>query len=69
MILKEDMHNERFEKYYKAQGILPQEEWTPFMEAMRTPLPTTFRVTGSRQWVTRLRCNLCAEEVSGQRGS
>lgn len=49
MILREDMHNERFEKYYKAQGILPPEEWEPFMDAMRAPLPTTFRVTGSRQ--------------------
>ncbi|KZT72023.1 S-adenosyl-L-methionine-dependent methyltransferase [Daedalea quercina L-15889] len=43
------MHNERFERYYKAQSILPDDEWDRFMEAMRTPLPTTFRVTGSRQ--------------------
>ena len=43
------MNNERFEKYYKAQGILSEDEWAPFMDAMRTPLPTTFRVTGSRQ--------------------
>ncbi|KAH9829989.1 cytosine-5--methyltransferase [Rhodofomes roseus] len=49
MIAKEDMHNERFERYYKAQRILPEDEWESFMEAMRTPLPTTFRVTGSRQ--------------------
>ena len=49
VILKEDMNNERFEKYYKAQGILSDDEWASFMDAMRTPLPTTFRVTGSRQ--------------------
>ena len=68
MILKEDMHNERFEKYYKAQGILPENEWTPFMDSMRAPLPTTFRVTGSRQWVALSRCNLCTEKGSGRRG-
>ncbi|KAH9931944.1 cytosine-5--methyltransferase [Fomitopsis serialis] len=43
------MHNERFERYYKTQKILPEGEWESFLEAMRTPLPTTFRVTGSRQ--------------------
>lgn len=45
------MHNERFEKYYKAQGILAGEEWEPFMDSMREALPTTFRVAGSRQLV------------------
>ncbi|KAI0088251.1 cytosine-5--methyltransferase [Irpex rosettiformis] len=49
IIEKEDMHNEKFEKYYKAQKILPECEWESFMESMRGPLPTTFRVTGSRQ--------------------
>lgn len=43
------MHNERFEKYYKAQNVLPEEEWSQFLETMRNPLPTTFRVAGSRQ--------------------
>lgn len=48
---KVDMHNERFEKYYKAQNILADDEWEAFLESMREPLPTTFRVTGSRQSV------------------
>lgn len=48
------MHNERFEKYYRAQNILPEDEWEAFMETMRNPLPTTFRVAGSRQYVLRL---------------
>ena len=43
------MHNDRFEKYYKAQDILSDAEWEPFLESMRNPLPTTFRVAGSRQ--------------------
>ncbi|EMD37062.1 hypothetical protein CERSUDRAFT_50963, partial [Gelatoporia subvermispora B] len=49
VVEKADMHNERFEKYYKAQNILPDDEWDKFLEAMRSPLPTTFRVAGSRQ--------------------
>ncbi|THG99492.1 hypothetical protein EW026_g2871 [Hermanssonia centrifuga] len=43
------MNNERFEKYYKAQNILPEDEWDQFLESLRAPLPTTFRVAGSRQ--------------------
>ncbi|TBU24699.1 S-adenosyl-L-methionine-dependent methyltransferase [Dichomitus squalens] len=49
VIERQHMHNERLEKYYKAQNILPDEEWEPFLNAMRDPLPTTFRVAGSRQ--------------------
>lgn len=45
------MHNERFEKYYRTQNILPDDEWDKFLNAMREPLPTTFRVAGSRQYV------------------
>ena len=30
-----------------AQGICPPEEWESFMEALRRPLPTTFRINGS----------------------
>lgn len=51
MVDKADMHNERFEKYYKAQNVLSEDEWGTFLEAMREPLPTTFRVAGSRQSV------------------
>ncbi|EAU81513.1 tRNA (cytosine-5-)-methyltransferase [Coprinopsis cinerea okayama7 len=46
---KASFKNERFFAYYKAQKILPEEEWEEFLEAMRRPLPTTFRVAGSRQ--------------------
>ncbi|KAI6121941.1 S-adenosyl-L-methionine-dependent methyltransferase [Pisolithus sp. B1] len=43
------MNNERFSAYYKAQKIIPDEEWGSFMDALRRPLPTTFRITGSRE--------------------
>ncbi|KAI1792405.1 S-adenosyl-L-methionine-dependent methyltransferase [Ganoderma leucocontextum] len=49
VIEREHMHNERLEKYYKSQNILPEQEWDQFLQAMRDPLPTTFRVAGSRQ--------------------
>lgn len=46
-----DMANERFFSYYKAQNIVPEEDWDAFLEAIRNHLPTTFRVAGSRQYV------------------
>ncbi|KAJ8093590.1 tRNA (cytosine-5-)-methyltransferase ncl1 [Marasmius tenuissimus] len=48
LLEKSDMNNERFAAYYKAQNILPEEEWESFLDALRSPLPTTFRVAGSR---------------------
>lgn len=53
MIEREHMKNERLEKYYRAQNILSESEWEPFLETLKNPLPTTFRVAGSRQWVLR----------------
>lgn len=32
----------------QAQGNIPEAEWDSFMDAMRRPLPTTFRFAGSR---------------------
>ncbi|KAI5118905.1 hypothetical protein M0805_002820 [Coniferiporia weirii] len=43
------MSNERFEKYYKTQQTLPADEWDSFMQALRQPLPSTFRIAGNRQ--------------------
>ncbi|KAF8434864.1 S-adenosyl-L-methionine-dependent methyltransferase [Boletus edulis BED1] len=43
------MHNERFTAYYKAQNIISEDEWDTFMDSLRRPLPTTFRIAGSRQ--------------------
>ncbi len=37
-----------FERYYKLQGILPEGEWGEFIAHLRRPLPTTFRITGTR---------------------
>jgi len=32
----------------QIQNIVPEEEWDAFMQANRSNLPATFRVTGSR---------------------
>lgn len=40
--------SESFNKYYKAQGLIAEEEWESFMQVARSPLPMTFRITSSR---------------------
>lgn len=40
--------NAEWEMYYKAQGLIPEEEFEAFKTACQQPLPLTFRVTGSR---------------------
>lgn len=43
-----ERENEKWESYYKALNLIPEEEWTTFKEQCRTDLPLTFRITGSR---------------------
>ncbi|XP_031561431.1 RNA cytosine-C(5)-methyltransferase NSUN2-like [Actinia tenebrosa] len=40
--------NKMFEKYYKAQNIIPEEEWDDFMATFKKDLPSTIRITGTR---------------------
>jgi len=54
VIEKINMKNDRFSAYYKAQKIVPEEEWDTFIDALRQHLPTTFRVAGSRQYVSHI---------------
>ncbi|KAG8057096.1 hypothetical protein GUJ93_ZPchr0002g24766 [Zizania palustris] len=42
--------NPAFEDYYKAQQIIPEEEWSNFMNMLRKPLPATFRINASCQF-------------------
>ncbi|CAM0136233.1 tRNA (cytosine-5-)-methyltransferase ncl1 [Umbelopsis sp. WA50703] len=53
-----DKHNQAFWDYYKAQGILDDEEFEQFYEVLKTALPTTFRITGSRDTALELRDQL-----------
>ncbi|KAJ2510346.1 tRNA (cytosine-5-)-methyltransferase ncl1 [Coemansia sp. RSA 1939] len=47
--------NDNFRRYYIAQKIVGEDEFDTFMEAMRTVLPTNFRITGSRQQALDIR--------------
>jgi len=38
--------NKNFETYYKAQKIVPEEEWDAFMSTLTDTLPVAFRITG-----------------------
>lgn len=37
--------NPSYEAYYKAQKIVPEEDWAKFMNTIRDPLPAAFRIT------------------------
>lgn len=53
--------NAAFEAYYRAQGVIPEGEFEEFMGALRTGLPSTFRITGNRQTAMAVQRHL--EEV------
>jgi multisite-specific tRNA:(cytosine-C5)-methyltransferase len=50
-----DKNNEKFEEYYKGQKIVPEGEWDTFMECLRTPLPTSFRINGTGKYSEDIR--------------
>ncbi|KDE06502.1 hypothetical protein MVLG_03154 [Microbotryum lychnidis-dioicae p1A1 Lamole] len=50
----EPIASEIFLKYYKAQNLVPEEEWDEFLHALQQPLPTTFRLTSCRAVAPRL---------------
>ena len=41
--------NEKWETYYKKLALFPESEWEAFKKTCQTPLPLTFRITGSRK--------------------
>ncbi|KAJ1680129.1 tRNA (cytosine-5-)-methyltransferase ncl1 [Spiromyces aspiralis] len=55
--------NPEFEKYYKGQGILDDNEWTQFMDTLVTTLPTSFRITGTRSMAAEIRDLITREYV------
>ena len=57
-----------FEEYYQRQGIVPEGEWDAFMESLRTPLPTTFRINGSGKFAADLRDHLAQDFLSSFQG-
>ena len=47
-LYKTDFHNEKFEKFYKAQSVCSDEEFPALMRACRSGLPSVFRVVKSK---------------------
>ncbi|GMH39645.1 hypothetical protein BSKO_07543 [Bryopsis sp. KO-2023] len=66
-IIKE---SEKFEHYYKAQGLVPEGEWDEFLETLRRPLPVTFRINGRGRFADALKATIdkmCQKpEMGGQ---
>ncbi|KAG1701199.1 tRNA (cytosine(34)-C(5))-methyltransferase [Nymphon striatum] len=46
--------NPRFETFYRAQNIVPEDEWDEFMETLKQSLPATFRITGYKSHASAL---------------
>lgn len=47
--------NELFETYYKAQKIVPDNEWDMFMNSLKQTLPITFRIgTTNKEYAEKL---------------
>lgn len=59
-----ELTNEAFEEYYQAQQIVPEGEWDNFMAALRSSLPTTFRINGSGRFAADLRDRLGRDFLS-----
>ena len=53
-----------FVEYYKKQGVVPDGQWDEFMEVLKTPLPTTFRINGTGKFATDLRDKLESDFLS-----
>ena len=51
-------------EYYQKQKVVPEGEWDDFMEVLRTPLPTTFRINGTGKFATDLRDKLESDFLS-----
>lgn len=56
--------NEKWETYYKALGLIPEDEWNTFKKVCQSMLPLTFRITGSRAHAKEVNQNFIDEHVS-----
>ncbi|CAH6719036.1 multisite-specific tRNA:(cytosine-C(5))-methyltransferase [[Candida] jaroonii] len=56
--------NDKWETYYKAMNILPEDEWDTFKKHCQSDLPLTFRITGSRAHAKEINKNFIDNHVS-----
>ncbi|CAN3360030.1 multisite-specific tRNA:(cytosine-C(5))-methyltransferase [Diutina catenulata] len=60
--------SEKWESYYKATGLIPEDEWPAFKKACQNNLPTTFRITGSRKHADEIKQLFIDKHVSTLKG-
>eukprot|EP00928_Gymnodinium_smaydae_P065485 TRINITY_DN4861_c0_g2_i1.p1 TRINITY_DN4861_c0_g2~~TRINITY_DN4861_c0_g2_i1.p1 ORF type:complete len:855 (+),score=219.88 TRINITY_DN4861_c0_g2_i1:36-2600(+) len=51
-----------FERYYKEQRVVPEEEWAAFMEVLRTPIPVVVRLNPTKPHWEELRASFEADD-------
>lgn len=56
--------NAKWETYYKAMKIIPDDEWDSFKKHCQETLPLTFRITGSRAHASEINANFIKNHVS-----
>ncbi|KAL3143425.1 hypothetical protein ABBQ38_002247 [Trebouxia sp. C0009 RCD-2024] len=61
---RSEYNNELFVEYYKKQGVVPEGQWDEFMDVLKTPLPTTFRINGTGKFAIDLRDKLESDFLS-----
>ena len=61
LLQKSDMNNQKFETYYRKQQLgMDDNEWRTLLDTCREPLPSTFRICGTREYVCLHFDHLCS---------
>ncbi|ODQ67766.1 S-adenosyl-L-methionine-dependent methyltransferase [Nadsonia fulvescens var. elongata DSM 6958] len=58
-----EKENALWESYYKELGIIPEAEWDEFKKCCQSPLPLTFRITGSAQYAAEVRESMIKDYI------
>ena len=62
-IQEADKKNALFESYYRGQNLMQESEFENFIEILKKPLPTTFRITGHGNNLALVKEQLCTEHI------
>lgn len=59
-----ERENAKWEKYYKALNVIPDDEWDTFKKHCQDNLPITFRITGSKAHANEIKENFINNHVT-----
>ncbi len=62
-IQEADKKNALFESYYRGQNLMDEGEFDSFVETLKKPLPTTFRITGHGNNLALVKEQLLTEHI------